>query len=77
MQDFLRKCLHKDPLKRATIDELLRDPFVNCTIYDIDESTRRCCMLAMEIFSSVYNKYVTRLTTLRDAVVALLNEIVR
>ena len=26
---FLVKCLNKDPLKRATVDELLRDPFVN------------------------------------------------
>ena len=29
IQNFLGKCLHKDPLRRATVDELLMDPFVN------------------------------------------------
>ena len=25
----MAKCLNKDPLKRATVDELLNDPFIN------------------------------------------------
>lgn len=28
LRDFLRRCLHKDPLLRANADELLHHPFI-------------------------------------------------
>lgn len=52
-QHFLRKCLHKDPLKRATVDELLCDPFVNgMTLQDYDMN-----MLCIRDFAPFYNPY--------------------
>ena len=57
IQNFLNKCLNKDPLKRATVDELLNDPFVNGVITKDYESDWE----AMRYFRIFYNPFPTKL----------------
>ena len=47
---MLAKCLNKDPLKRATVDELLNDPFINdvyghVAVKEWDKSYEKNCQI--------------------------------
>ena len=56
----MAKCLNKDPLKRATVDELLNDPFVNGIdpkIYEQNATIVNCIK---------YSCYTTDSTTLKQ-----------